>query len=67
MTGMGVRDLEVRKIQKIFFELLRPRVNFGRKQKVDLQIFVPEGHPKVASVAGKVPNLEKAPVRSIAR
>ncbi len=26
----------------------RPRVNFGRKQKVDLQNFVPERHPKVS-------------------
>ena len=31
----------------IFFELFRPRVKSGRKQKVDLQNFVPEGHPNV--------------------
>ncbi len=31
--------------KKFFFELFRPRVNCGRKQRVDLQNFVPEGHP----------------------
>ena len=48
--GTVVRDPEVGKIQKIFFELFRPRVNFGRKQKVDLQNFVPEGHPIIHSI-----------------
>ena len=28
-------------------ELFRPRVNFGEKQKVYLQDFVPEGHPNI--------------------
>ncbi len=45
--GMGVNDPEVKQIQKKKkeFERFRPRVNFGGKQKVDLQNFVPEGHP----------------------
>ena len=30
-----------------YFELSRPRVNFGPQQKVDLQNFVSEGHPSV--------------------
>ena len=41
-----MREPEVGKIQKIFFELFRARVNFVRKQKVDFQNFVPEGHPR---------------------
>ena len=36
---------EVRKNKKKVFELFRPRINFGGKQKVGLQNFVPEGHP----------------------
>ncbi len=45
--GTGVRDPEVGKIPKIFFELFRPRVNFGAKQKSELKNFVLEGHPSV--------------------
>ena len=33
-------------MHEIVMQLFRPRVNFGRKQKVDFQNFVPEGHPK---------------------
>ena len=39
-------------LQKIFFELFRPRVNFGRKQEVNLQNFVPEGHPRGGTIQG---------------
>ena len=31
-------------------KLFRPRVNFGGKQKVDMQNFIPEGHPNVHTV-----------------
>ncbi len=44
---MGVRDSEVGRFQKFFFELFRPRVNFGRKQKNGLKNFVPQGHPTI--------------------
>ena len=42
-----MRDPEVGRFRKCFFELFRQRVNFGRKQKDDLKNLVPEGHPRV--------------------
>ena len=45
--GTGVKDPEVGTFQNKIFELSRPRVNFAGKQKVDLQNFVPEGHPRL--------------------
>ena len=39
---------EVRRLKKNIFELFRPRVNFGGKQKVGLRNFVPEGHPNIS-------------------
>ncbi len=47
--GLDNFNFFFRKIPKIFFELFRPRVNFGRRQKVDLQNFVLEGHPNSSS------------------
>ena len=35
--GTGVRGPEVGKFRKRISELFRPRVNFGRKQKDDLE------------------------------
>ncbi len=42
--GTGVKDPKVGRFRKFLFELFRPTVNFGRKQKDDLKNFVPEGH-----------------------
>ncbi len=41
----GVKDPNVRKFLKKILDSFRPRVNFGAKQKVELQIFVLKGHP----------------------
>ena len=43
-------DMKSEDSEKMFFELFRPRVNFGTKQKDDLKNFVPGGHPNVQSV-----------------
>ncbi len=45
-----MKDPEVGRFRKTIFELFRPRVNFGGKQKVDQQNFVPEGHPREQSL-----------------
>ena len=42
--GMGVRDPEVGRFPQKLFELFRPRVNIGRKQKDDVKNSVSEGH-----------------------
>ena len=54
--GAGVNKNEVERFKKNFLELSRPRVNFGAKEKVELQTFVLAGHPRE-----KVTAVEKYP------
>ncbi len=42
--GAGVKHHDVEKFWKLVLVLFRPKVNFGAKQKVELQTFVLEGH-----------------------
>ena len=46
--GAGVKHHDVEKFWKLVLVLFRPKVNFGAKQKVELQTFVLERHPKTA-------------------
>ena len=43
--GVSVKDTKFEKFWKFVLELFMPRVNFGEKEKVELQTFVLEGHP----------------------
>ncbi len=45
--GMWVTDPWIEKFRKTFLWLFRARANNGAKQKVKLQTFVLEGHPRI--------------------